>query len=113
MPNTMKAAVSLVLSLCVLVQGQADMSVYGCSGKNFGGHCETFNCPWQSCCQLPPFFQESLVSVRSTGSYNFILFTTEGCNGHCNDNDNKGLLIDAEGYSNIGPAAFQCVDGPY
>ena len=109
----MKTRVFSLLSLCALVQGQADMSVYGCSGTNFQGTCQTFTCPYQSCCQLPPFFQQSLVSVRSTGSYNFNLFTTAGCYAHCNDNDNGSLHVDSEGWGNIGAATYQCIDGPY
>ena len=108
----MKAVAFGLLSLCALVQSQADMVIYGCSGTNFGGTCHTFNCAWQSCCQLPPFFQTSLVSVRSNGPYNFNLFTTAGCYAHCNDNDNNALHVDSEGWGNIGPASYQCIDGP-
>ncbi|KAK0713182.1 hypothetical protein B0T26DRAFT_742007 [Lasiosphaeria miniovina] len=103
----------VVLCLSVLVRGQPGMSVYGCSGRGFTGHCETFTCPFQACCQLPSFFQTSLVSVRSTGSYNFRLFTDAGCAFHCNDDDNDSRLVDSEGWSNIGAAAYACVDGPY
>ncbi|KAH6842446.1 hypothetical protein B0I37DRAFT_393004 [Chaetomium sp. MPI-CAGE-AT-0009] len=101
------------LCLGVLVRGQAPMSIYGCSGRGFTGHCQTFTCPYQACCQLPSFFQTSLVSVRSTGSYNFRLFTDAGCAHHCNDNDNGSRLVDSQGWSNIGAAAYACIDGPY
>ncbi|KAJ6437883.1 hypothetical protein O9K51_09711 [Purpureocillium lavendulum] len=103
----------IALCLCVLAHAQADMSVYGCSGRSFTGHCETFTCPYQACCQLPGFFQTSLVSVRSSGSYSFRLFTDEGCKYHCNDNDNRSRLVDAQGWNNIGAAAYACVDGPF
>lgn len=113
MSNMMKSAVFLVLSLCALVQGQAPMSVYGCTGANFQGTCQTFTCPFEGCCQLPSFFQRRLISVRSAGPYNFRLYTGAGCYGHCNDNDNQSRLIDRQGWGNIGAAAYVCVDGPY
>jgi hypothetical protein len=103
----------LVLSLATLVHGQSPMTVYGCSGRSFTGNCQTFTCPYQACCQLPSFFQTSLVSVRSNGPYNFRLFTSAGCAHHCNDNDNGSRFVDREGWSNIGAAAYACVDGPY
>ncbi|KAK3293025.1 uncharacterized protein B0H64DRAFT_204647 [Chaetomium fimeti] len=106
-------AAMAALSLGLLVRGQDPMSVYGCSGTDFTGNCEGFTCPYQACCRMPAFFQTSLVSVRSTGSYNFRLYTDAGCAYHCNDNDDGSILVDSEGWGNIGPAAFTCVDGPY
>ncbi len=103
----------LVLSLCALASAQSPMKVYGCSGRAFTGHCETFTCPYEGCCQLPSFFRTSLVSVKSTGSYGFRLFTSAGCQYHCNDNDNGSRQVDGQGWSNIGAAAYACVDGPY
>ncbi|CRG85090.1 hypothetical protein PISL3812_02226 [Talaromyces islandicus] len=103
----------LVLCLCALVRGQAPMSVYGCSGTDFTGTCQTFTCPFNGCCQLPSFFQTDLVSVKSTGSYSFRLFTAAGCGYSCNDNDNGSLQVDDQGWGNIGAAAYACIDGPY
>ncbi|KAJ4150026.1 hypothetical protein LMH87_010794 [Akanthomyces muscarius] len=74
------------------------MKVYGCSGRGFTGHCETFSCPFEGCCQLPRFFQTSLVSVKSAGSYGFRLFTSAGCQYHCNDNDNGSRQVDSQGW---------------
>ncbi|KAH6617400.1 hypothetical protein F5144DRAFT_606901 [Chaetomium tenue] len=108
----LSAGLSL-LSLAALASAQAPMSVYGCTGRDFTGTCQTFTCPYQDCCRLPSFFQTRLVSVRSTGSYSFRLFTDAGCAYHCNDNDNGSRLVDAEGWGNIGAAAYACVDGPY
>lgn len=113
MSNTMMVAVFLVFSLCVMARGQAPMSVYGCAGRGFTGNCQTFTCPFNGCCQLPSFFQNDLVSVKSTGSYSFRLFTAAGCQYDCNDNDNGSLEVDSQGWSNIGAAAYACVDGPY
>lgn len=107
------AAVFSTLSLAALVQGQAPMSVYGCSGPSFTGHCETFTCPFNGCCQLPQFFQTNLISVKSTGSYSFRLFTAAGCKYGCNDNDNGSRKVDGQGWGNIGAAAYACIDGPY
>lgn len=109
----MKTTGFALLCLSALARAQPGMSVWGCSGINFTGHCEPFNCPYQSCCQLPAFFQTSLVSVRSTGSYNFRLFTSQGCAHHCNDNDHQSLFVDSAGWRNIGAAAYACIDGPY
>lgn len=109
----MKTTAFLLLSLCALVNGQAPMTVYGCSGRAFTGHCESFTCDYQECCQLPTFFRTRLVSVRSNGPYSFRLFTSEGCKLHCNDNDNGSRLVDREGWKNIGSAAYACVDGPF
>lgn len=107
------AAVLGLLSLAALATAQAPMTVYGCSGRAFTGHCESFTCPFKGCCELPRFFQTSLVSVRSTGSYDFRLFTAEGCKFDCNDNDNGSRQVDHAGWRNIGAAAYQCIDGPY
>lgn len=109
----MKNTALLVLSAFALVPAQADMKVYGCSGRGFTGHCETFTCPYEGCCQLPSFFQRNLVSVKSTGSYDFRLFTSAGCQYHCNDNDHGSRKVDHQGWGNIGAAAYACVDGPY
>ncbi|TQV91855.1 hypothetical protein V2A60_006036 [Cordyceps javanica] len=112
--STMMIRVLLfALSLCALVSAQSPMQVYGCSGRGFTGHCETFTCPFNGCCQLPNFFKTSLVSVRSAGSYGFRLFTAAGCAYSCNDNDHNSRQVDSQGWSNIGAAAYACVDGPY
>ncbi|OAA57243.1 hypothetical protein ISF_07164 [Cordyceps fumosorosea ARSEF 2679] len=110
---TMNKTLALVLSLGALASAQAPMKVYGCSGRSFTGHCETFTCPFNGCCQLPSFFQTSLVSVKSAGSYSFRLFTAAGCKYSCNDNDNGSRKVDSQGWGNIGAAAYACVDGPY
>lgn len=111
---TMKLPAALsVLSLALAVRAQAPMTIYGCTGRDFTGTCQSFTCPWQDCCELPSFFQTSLVSVKSTGSYNFRLFTNAGCAGHCNDNDGGSRLVDSQGWGNIGAAAYACIDGPY
>lgn len=110
----MKTALFALLPLAVLVQGQSNpMTVEGCSGTDFTGTCHSFTCPYEGCCELPAFFQESLVSVRSTGAYGFRLFTTEGCKYHCNDNDNGSRQVDDSGWGNIGADAYKCIDGPY
>jgi hypothetical protein len=103
----------LVVGLSTLVDALGPMAIYGCSGRSFTGRCQTFSCPEEACCVLPSFFQTSLVSVKSTGTYNFRLFTAAGCYAHCNDNDNQSRLVDSAGWSNIGAAAYQCIDGPY
>ena len=100
------------LSLAALAQA-GSLRVYGCSGPNFTGSCQTFTCPSQGCCRLPSFFQNNLISVKSTGSSSFRLFTNAGCRFHCNDNDHGSRLVDGAGWGNIGAAAYACVDGPY
>ncbi|OWT43484.1 hypothetical protein VFPPC_17367 [Pochonia chlamydosporia 170] len=110
--NIFKTAL-LLLSLCLMVHAQSGMTVYGCTRANFQGTCQSFTCPYQECCQLPSFFQTSLVSVKSTGPYNFRLFTDAGCALHCNDNDNGSRHVDSAGWGNIGAAAYACIDGPY
>lgn len=109
----MKPTAFLALSFSALATAQSPLSVYGCSGVNFSGTCRSFDCPYQACCQLPSFFQTSLVSVRATGSWNFRLYTAQGCGSHCNDSDRQSLFVDHEGWRNIGAAAYACIDGPY
>ncbi|OAQ25041.1 hypothetical protein K457DRAFT_141542 [Linnemannia elongata AG-77] len=105
-------AIVLLAYTCNQVQA-ATLDLYGCSGRNFQGECQSFSCGYQDCCRLPEFFQTRLVSVRATGAYNVRLFTDAGCAYHCNDNDNGARFVDHEGWTNIGAAAYACVDGPY
>ncbi|KAJ3492828.1 hypothetical protein NLG97_g5119 [Lecanicillium saksenae] len=112
MANMMMNVLCLILSLCGLAAA-ANMRIYGCTGRGFTGTCQSFECGYQDCCQLPSFFQTRLVSVKSTGPYNVRLFTDAGCKYHCNDNDNQSRFVDSQGWNNIGAAAYACVDGPF
>ena len=105
---------ALVLLAYLPTQAQAaDLEIYGCSGRSFTGHCESFKCAYQACCVLPNFFKTNLISVKAVGAYNVRLFTDAGCAYHCNDNDRQSRFVDHEGWSNIGAAAYSCVDGPF
>lgn len=114
MANVMMSVLFLVLSLCAVASAQAPTKVHGCSGRGFTGSLRNL---WLSVPELAAscrkVFRTSLVSVKSTGSYVFRLFTSAGCQYHCNDNDNGSRLVDSQGWGNIGAAAYYaCVDGP-
>lgn len=101
-----------LLPLFAFAFAETPLSVYGCSGIGFTGHCETFTCRLEHCCPLPTFFKTSLVSVRSNGPWNFRLLTDAGCGRQCYGDQNN-LFVDREGWRNIGAAAYSCINGPY
>ncbi|CAE6470005.1 unnamed protein product [Rhizoctonia solani] len=74
--------------------------LYGCTGRNFGGHCETTpNGQTGVCTATTGMFHDNLISVRAV-RYGAYLYQGDGCTG-------PSIWVDTEGWGNIGATMYK------
>ncbi|ELU41735.1 hypothetical protein AG1IA_04237 [Rhizoctonia solani AG-1 IA] len=86
--------------------------LYGCTRKNFGGHCETTivdTCPIYSgqtgvCTPTTGMFRNNLISVRAV-RYGAYLYQGDNCSG-------PYIWVDTEGWGNIGDTMYRSYNTP-
>ena len=74
--------------------------LYGCTARNFGGHCE--NTPVGNtgvCTATTGMFRNNLISVRAV-RYGAFLYEGENCTG-------ASRWVDTEGWGNIGATMYR------
>ncbi|CEL57764.1 hypothetical protein RSOLAG1IB_02508 [Rhizoctonia solani AG-1 IB] len=74
--------------------------LYGCTARNFGGHCETTpNGETGVCIPTTGMFRNNLISVRAV-RYGAYLYQGDNCSG-------PRIYVDTEGWGNIGDTMYK------
>ncbi|CAE6417500.1 unnamed protein product [Rhizoctonia solani] len=74
--------------------------LYGCTARNFGGHCETTPKGQTGVCTpTTGMFRNNLISVKAV-RYGAFLYQGDGCTG-------ASIWVDTEGWGNIGDTMYK------
>ncbi|CAE6358588.1 unnamed protein product [Rhizoctonia solani] len=74
--------------------------LYGCTARNFGGHCEYTPIGQTGVCtSTSGIFRNNLISVKAV-RYGAYLYQGDGCTG-------SSIWVDTEGWGNIGDTMYK------